>query len=283
MLLGAHTSVAGGLHRAIERSEAFNGTAVRIFSKNNNRWQERARTDEELAAWHEALDRSPIGAVAIHDSYLINLCSPDPATFARSYDAFVDEHRRAALLGVRLLNFHPGAAIDRDPADAAAIVAEQINRTHEETAGLDTISVIETTAGQGSTLGRSFQEIASIIERIHDSSRVGVCVDTCHVFAAGYDIGSEAGYNETFDAFGETIGLERLVLFHLNDSKGALGSHLDRHEQIGQGQIGEGAFRMVMNDERFREVPKVIETPKGPNFEHDVTNIALLRSFISSE
>jgi deoxyribonuclease IV len=156
-----------------------------------------------------------------------------------------------------------------------------MNRAHEETAGLGTISVIETTAGQGTTLGYRFEEIAEIIRQIDDKSRVAVCLDTCHVFAAGYDIASEQGYRDTFEEFDALIGLEKLVLFHLNDSKTAFGSRVDRHEHIGKGTIGEGAFRMLMADERFVDVPKVIETPKGgKDFEMDIENVALLRSFV---
>jgi deoxyribonuclease-4 len=281
MNLGAHASAAGGLHRAIERSAAFNGTALQIFSKNNNQWAAPPITDQQSQLWSEALAASPIRGVAIHDSYLINLCSPDPVTFARSFEAFIEEHRRAAQLGIALLNFHPGAARERDRESAIAIVAEQMNRAHEETAGLATISVIETTAGQGTTLGYRFEEIAAIIRQIDDKGRVAVCLDTCHVFAAGYDITSEQGYRETFEEFDAMIGLEKLVLFHLNDSKTAFGSRVDRHEHIGKGKIGEEAFRMLMADERFVDVPKVIETPKGgKDFEMDIENVALLRSFV---
>jgi deoxyribonuclease IV len=282
MKLGAHTSTAGGVHTAITRSEPFGGTAVQIFSKNNNRWQAPPLGEEQVRLWRDTLEASPIEAVAVHDSYLINLCSPDEGTFARSFDAFIDEHRRAAALGIRLMNFHPGAAVGQERERAVAIVAEQINKAHEATAELDTISVIECTAGQGSCLGHRFEEIAAIIRQIDETDRVGVCLDTCHLFAAGYDIGSERGYEETMEEFGAIIGFDRLLLFHLNDSKGGLGSRLDRHEHIGKGMIGETAFRMIMADERFLHVPRVIETPKGKNFEEDVTNVGLLRSFIPS-
>jgi deoxyribonuclease-4 len=280
MKLGAHTSVAGGLYRAIERSTAFDGTAVQIFSKNNNRWEAPPLTDDQIAQWKGALAGSPIEAVAIHDSYLINLCAVDDVTFARSLAAFADEHRRAAALGIPLLNFHPGAACGRDRDEAIALVGESINRVHEETAGLDTISVIETTAGQGTTLGHRFEEIAAMIDLVDDKRRVAVCVDTCHLFAAGYEIHTDAGYDRVFEEFAAVIGLERLVLFHLNDSKATFGSRVDRHEHIGKGQIGEHAFRRLMADERFADVPMVIETPKGKDFAEDVVNIALLRSFI---
>jgi deoxyribonuclease-4 len=272
--------MAGGLYKAITRSEPFGGTAVQIFSKNNNRWSAPPLSAEEIALWKQTLEISPISAVAIHDSYLINLCSPTVETFERSLEAFIDEHRRAAALGIRLLNFHPGAACGQERDRAVAIVAERMNRAHEETRGLDTISVIESTAGQGSCLGNSFEEIAAIIADIDETNRVGVCLDTCHLFAAGYDISTESGYLETMEEFDATIGFDRLLLLHLNDSKGALGSRLDRHEHIGKGQIGETAFRMIMADERLRGIPKVIETPKGKDFAEDIVNIALLRSFI---
>lgn len=282
MLLGAHTSVAGGLHQAILRSRTFDGTALQIFSKNNNRWTAPPLTDEQITAWDQALRDSPIGAVAVHDSYLINLCSPDEGTYARSFEAFIDEHRRSAALGIRLLNFHPGAACGRDRASAVSIVAEQMNRAHELTAELNTISVIETTAGQGTTLGHRFEEIGAIIREIDDRSRVAVCLDTCHVFAAGYDIRTERGYEETFAAFDEAIGLDRLMLFHVNDSKADFGSRVDRHEHIGRGRIGQSAFRMLMADPRLAHIPKVIETPKGKDLREDIENISLLRSFIPS-
>lgn len=282
MKLGAHTSVAGGLHRAVERSGAFKGTALQIFSKNNNQWEGKRLTNEIAEAWFQSLATSPIDrdAVAIHDSYLINLCATNEETFRKSYRAFLDEHRRAERLGVRLLNFHPGCAMDRDRESAIAIIAEQLNRVHEETEGFSTISVLETTAGQGTTIGYRFEELAAIIARIDDPNRIAVCLDTCHVFAAGYDISTERGYEETIGEFDALIGLDRLVLFHLNDSKRECGSRVDRHEHIGKGRIGETGFRMLMADERFVDVPKVIETPKGKEMLEDIENLELLRSFV---
>lgn len=282
MKLGAHTSVAGGLYKAVERSAIFGGTALQIFSKNNNQWSGKPLTDEIADAWFQSLADSPIApeAVAIHDSYLINLCATNEETFHKSYDAFLDEHYRAERLGVRLLNFHPGAAMERDRESAIGVIAEQINRAHEATEGFSTISVLETTAGQGTTIGYRFEELAEIICRIETKDRIAVCLDTCHVFAAGYDISTEKGYEETMSEFDTLIGLDRLVLFHLNDSKRECGSRVDRHEHIGKGQIGETAFRMIMADERFADVPKVIETPKGAEMIEDIENLDLLRSFI---
>ena len=286
MKLGAHTSVAGGVHLAIERSRTFGGTALQIFSKNNNRWHSAPFTEEQIALWKKNAGGFPLDAIAIHDSYLINLCSPDEGTFGRSFDAFIDEHRRAAALGIRMLNFHPGAACGREREEAIEIVAEQLNRVHEATAELDTISVIETTAGQGSTLGYRFEEIAGIIGRVDDQRRVAVCIDTCHVFAAGYDIRTEKGYEEMMAEFDALIGIDRVVLFHLNDSKTGFGSRVDRHEHIGKGMIGETPFRMLMADRRFAATPMVIETPKGKDgkdFREDMENLDLLRSFIPEE
>lgn len=282
MLLGAHTSVEGGLHKAIIRSRAFGGTALQIFSKNNNQWKAPPLTAEALQRWHELAPEIGLQNIAIHDSYLINLCSPNPVTFQRSLEAFIDEHRRAQELGVRILNFHPGAAMTHSREDAVEIVAERINMAHRETTGFDTISTIETTAGQGTTLGYQFQEIAAILVRIEDQSRVGVCIDTCHIFAAGYDIRTNTGYRSTMKEFDQIIGLDKLLLLHLNDSKTGLGSRVDRHEHIGKGKIGEAAFRMIMRDRRLRSVPKVIETPKGKEFREDVENIGLLRSFVKA-
>lgn len=282
MRLGAHTSVAGGLHLVFERLRTFDGTAVQIFSKNNNRWSAPPLTDEALESWESAVAGFDRDAIAIHDSYLINLCSPDADTLARSFEAFVDEHRRAAQLGIRLMNFHPGAAMSQPREDALKIVAEQMNRAHQETAGLNTISVIETTAGQGSTLGYRFEEVATILDLVEDRERAAVCIDTCHIHAAGYDMRTEEAYHATMDEFDQIVGLDRLVLLHINDSKNPLGSRVDRHEHIGKGQIGEAGFRALMNDPRMRTIPKVLETPKGKDMKEDLENITLLRSFVAS-
>ncbi len=280
MVLGAHTSTAGGLHNAITRSEVFQGTALQIFSKNNNQWSAPPLSQEALAAWHAAADGFPLDAIAIHDSYLINLCSTNEVTYERSLEAFIDEHRRAAQLGIRILNFHPGAAVGRDRGDALKIVSERINQAHEATSDLDTISTIETTAGQGTTLGYRFEEIETIIQGVADRRRIAVCIDTCHVFAAGYDIRTEEGYSDMMEEFDARIGLDLLVLMHLNDSKTELGSRVDRHEHIGKGKIGETPFRMIMNDARLDGVLKVLETPKGKEMLEDIENLTLLRSMV---
>ena len=283
--LGAHTSIAGGLHRAIERSEIFSGTALQIFSKNNNQWVGKELTDDMCRQWHDVACGCaiPLEDMAIHDSYLINLCSPDPISFQRSFDAFVDEHQRAERLGIRLLNFHPGAAMSRDRESAIALIVEQVNRAHEATAGSGTISVLEATAGQGTTIGYRFEELAAILRGVDDPDRVAVCIDTCHIFAAGYDISTEKGYEETLEELDAVVGLAHVRLFHLNDSKRECGSRVDRHEHIGKGHLGETPFRMLMADERFRSIPMVIETPKSADLHEDVENLDLLRSWIPVE
>ncbi|MBL0331488.1 MAG: deoxyribonuclease IV [Chlorobiota bacterium] len=276
--LGAHTSIAGGLHLAIENSRIFNGTALQIFSKNNNQWQGKVITHEMIDLWNEALSKSPIREIAIHDSYLINLCSPDDSTLEKSKEAFLDEHLRAEMLGIRLLNFHPGAAVTRSLAESISLVAENINIIHDKTKNQRTISVIELTAGQGTTLGSKFEEVAEIINLIEDKNRVGVCIDTCHIFAAGYDIRTKLSYEKTIEEFDKIIGLNNLKLIHLNDSKQGLGSRKDRHEHIGKGNIGIDGFKFIMQDNRLIDVPMVIETPKEKELLEDIDNIKLLRS-----
>lgn len=281
-LLGAHTSMAGGLHKAIERSEIFGGTALQIFSKNNNQWQGKPLTAEIINQWNTSLQSSPIQAVAIHDSYLINLCSPNEITLEKSLQAFIDEHERAELLGIKLLNFHPGAAVSRNKDEAIKLVAENINVAHDKTKNQSTISVIELTAGQGTTLGASFEEVAEMIYLIEDKNRVGVCIDTCHIFAAGYDIRTDAAYKLTMKNFDAVIGLDKLMLMHLNDSKQGLGSRKDRHEHIGKGHIGFDGFKFVMQDEKLQHIPMVLETPKGDECLEDIENMRVLRELETS-
>lgn len=235
-------------------------------------------TAEELRRWHDLAPEIGLENIAIHDSYLINLCSPDPLTYRRSLKAFIDEHRRAAALGIRILNFHPGAAMTRSRDEAVTIVAHQINKAHQATKDLKTISTIETTAGQGTTLGNRFEEVAAIVDLVEDQKRIGVCIDTCHIFAAGYDIRTHKGYLAVMREFDRLIGIDRLKLMHLNDSRADFESRVDRHAHIGKGKIGQEAFRSIMRDRRLRRVPMVIETPKGADLAEDIENIGLLRS-----
>ena len=281
VLLGAHMSIAGGIHTAVERGNRIGCTAIQMFVKNNNQWHGKPLSEIDVSTYKELLSKSTIGPVVVHDTYLINLCAKDRAILRKSRAALKDELDRCELLGVPYLNFHPGAHVGRGEKEGIKRIAESLDIIHDQTKGYRVMSVIETTAGQGTAIGYTFEQIQSIIEVVGDRERVAVCVDTCHVFAAGYDISTRSGYEKTFNEFDAIIGLDKLVAFHVNDSKRELGSRIDRHEHIGQGRIGLAGFGLLMNDERFRDIPKILETEKGPDMKEDVKNMNVLRSLIN--
>jgi len=260
MLLGAHTSIAGGTHAAPPRAKAIGATAMQIFTKQASRWAERVCDDVERKTFRAAVAETELTALNAHDSYLINLASPDNTLRARSIESFVGELRRCRSLGLGALVSHPGNFMD-DRASGIARNADAITEALTEVPGRVRV-LLETTAGSGTALGATFEELAEIIALIPGRlrRRVGVCIDTAHVFAAGYDIATK--YDDVMLRFDDTIGFERLGAMHLNDSKAPLGSRRDRHELIGEGAIGEMAFRRIMTDERLSSVPKLIETPK---------------------
>jgi deoxyribonuclease-4 len=258
--LGAHVSIAGGTSKAPPRAKAIGATAMQIFTKMASRWAERVCEDEECAAFGTELGETGVRQTCAHDSYLINLASPDPMLRQRSIDSFVNELQRCAALDLKYLVSHPGNFMD-ERASGLERNAEAIGIGLERAPG-KTVLLLEMTAGSGTVLGSSFEEMAKLIELIPATyrKRVGVCVDTAHIFAAGYDIVND--YDGVWARFDDVIGRRRLRLMHLNDSKVPLGSRKDRHELIGEGAIGEGAFRRIMNDPRLARVGKVIETPK---------------------
>jgi deoxyribonuclease-4 len=260
MLLGAHTSIAGGTHAAPPRAKAIGATAMQIFTKQANRWAERECDDVERSTFRDAVAETALTALNAHDSYLINLASPDPQLRARSLESFICELRRCESLGLHALVSHPGNFMD-DRASGIARNADAITQALTEVPGRVRV-LLETTAGSGTALGATFDELADIIGRVPTRlrRRVGVCIDSAHIFAAGYDIATK--YDDVMSRFGDTVGFDRLGAMHLNDSKAPLGSRKDRHELIGEGAIGEAAFRRIMTDERLASVPKVIETPK---------------------
>lgn len=276
-LLGAHMSIAGGHALAIDRATEFGMTACQIFTKNANQWNAKPIVPEAAEGFRARVVDSDVAFVVAHDSYLINLASPDDTLRERSTAAFGDELARCALLGVPWLVTHPGAHMGSGVDEGVRRVAESLNRLFDEQPDQGVIVLLETTAGQGSALGRSFEELAAILALVEDQTRVGVCFDTCHIFAAGYDIRDDAGYAATMQSFDETIGLQRLHVFHFNDSKKGLGSHVDRHAHIGEGEIGLDAFRAIVNDERFANHPGILETPKDAAGEDDRRNLAALR------
>jgi deoxyribonuclease-4 len=277
--LGAHVSTAGGCHTAPGRAHEIGAAVLQLFTKTPNQWREPAVDDALCASFSSACVERTIGTVISHDSYLINLASHDPALFEKSYASFVQELTRCRSLGVHFLVTHPGNATDGDRERGLLQNAEAIGRALEE-AGGSTVVLVETTAGAGKVLGCTFEELARIVDLIPEPlrSRVGVCFDTCHVFASGYDLRGD--YDGVMACFGDTIGFERLRAFHLNDSKHDLGTRKDRHEWIGDGFLTPEPFRRLMRDERFANVPKVLETPKlEDHTASDRENLRRLRDF----
>jgi deoxyribonuclease IV len=281
VLLGSHMSIAGGVHRAVERAASIGCTTMQMFVKNNNQWLGKALAVEDSTTYKKLLRESRIGPVVVHDTYLINLCATDNTILQKSRAALKDELDRCEVLDVEYLNFHPGSHMGAGETDGIQRIAESLNLIHELTAGYRVKSVLETTAGQGTAIGYRFEHLRAIMDRVEQQERMAVCVDTCHIFAAGYDIVTERGYEQTFRDFDSIIGLQRLVAFHVNDAQRELGSRIDRHEHIGKGTIGKAGFRLLMNDDRFRNIPKILETPKGAEMKEDIHNMKVLKSLMS--
>ena len=259
--VGAHVSASGGVQNAPLNAMQIGARAFALFTKNQRQWHAKPLTGETVAAFRENMDRAGIEPrhVLPHDSYLINLAHPEADGLKKSRSAFLDEIQRCEQLGLELLNFHPGATLRKiSETEGLRRVAESINRVLERSVGVT--AVIENTAGQGSTLGYRFEHLAEIIQGVEDRSRVGVCLDTCHTFVAGYDLRTAAACKETFDRFEEIVGFDYLRGMHLNDSKPDLGARVDRHHSLGQGKLGWEVFRYIMRDRRFDDIPMVLET-----------------------
>ncbi len=278
MNLGAHMSIAGGVHLALQRGKSIDCNAVQLFVKSSNQWRAKKLTTEEIDLFHEESESFTPGFIIAHTSYLINIASPDPGLLKKSTDSLLVELQRCAVLGIPYLVLHPGSHRGAGVDQGISTIASTINRLYEKTTGDGTSILLEITAGAGNTIGSTFEELAGIIDLIEDKSRAGICYDTCHGFTAGYDIRTKTKYNATFKALDETIGFEYLKAFHLNDSMKEFGSHKDRHTHIGQGEIGIDAFSYLMKDKRFIDRAMVLETPKGPDMKEDIENLALLRS-----
>ena len=282
-LLGAHMSIEGGLHKAFERISLIGGQSLQIFSKNQRQWRVPELSPSEIKKFIETWEQWGKGPVAVHDSYLINLANPDEIKANRAVAAFAEEIRRADQLTIPYLIMHPGNHVGSGPARGLQQLTANIDRAFAQADDAKSVMVLlETTAGQGTGLGASFEELAYVITHSEFNDRLGVCFDTCHAFAAGYDISSVAGYEQTFADFDKNVGLERLKFFHLNDSKKGLGSRVDHHEHIGKGEIGLEGFRLLMNDPRFAEHPMVLETPKEKDLKEDIENLKLLKSLIKT-
>ena len=260
--LGAHLSIAGGLPRAVDRAEASGCAALQIFTKSAGQWRARDLPSEEIALFRRRVRQTRIRPVVAHNSYLINLAAADPALRARSIESLRDELDRAEALGLDGLVMHPGSFTSGSESGGLRLIAEGLARIFDARPDARTRILLEHTAGQGTNLGHRFEHLAEIIERLNGSRRVGVCLDTCHLIASGYDIRSDQGYEDTFRQFGRIVGFSRLKVFHVNDSKKPCGSRVDRHEHIGKGCLGLAPFRRILNDPRFAKLPMLLETPK---------------------
>jgi deoxyribonuclease-4 len=283
ILLGAHMSIGGGVHTAIERGRSIQCTAIQMFVKNNMQWFARPLAREEIRAFLEHRQRGDLLSIFAHANYLINLATTNPQFYANSIRALSEELTRADQLELPFLVLHPGAHLGAGEEAGLEKIVESINQVFRRIPKVKTRIALETTAGQGSCLGHRFEHLAYIIDHVRAPERLRVCLDTAHIFAAGYDIGSEAGIKRTFREFDRLIGLDRLAAIHVNDSKTAHGSRVDRHQHIGQGQIGLDAFRFIMRDRRFKKIPKVLETPKGKELREDVINLRTLRRLVEKQ
>ena len=261
--VGAHISASGGVENAPLNAHGIGARAFAFFTKNQKQWVAPPLTKKSIDAFRqrcEELDFKP-HQILPHDSYLINLGSPDPEGLGRSRHSFTDEMKRCELLGLDRLNFHPGSHLGKISEEQCLdLIAESVNLALEKTAGV--IAVIENTAGQGTNMGYKFEHLRHIIDRVEDKSRVGVCIDTCHAYTSGYDLASEEGFKKVFDEFERIVGFRYLKGMHLNESKKAFGSRVDRHDSLHRGELGDDVFSLIMNDPRFDDMPLILETPE---------------------
>ena len=276
-LIGAHLSTRGGLPTVWERASKVNASAVALFAKNSNQWKGKELTPEicgEFAAQRH------VKPVLTHASYLINLATTNAVFYGKSLVAMTDELDRAERLGIAAVVLHPGAHMGAGVRSGLDQIARSFDQIHAQIPNHKVVTLLETAAGQGSCLGCSFEELGMIMKLVDDRSRIGVCVDTCHIFASGYDIRTRDEYERTMEQLEEHVGIENVGAFHLNDSKKPLASRVDRHQHIGKGEIGLDAFAFLLNDRRFARLPKVIETPKNPDDSWDIENLTTLRSLL---
>ena len=277
ILLGAHMSIAGGVNKAIERGAALSCTAIQLFTKNANQWKGKPFAKEEIERFAELRKKSNIFRILAHNAYLINLASSNNSLRTKSINALIDEMGRCKALSIPCIIIHPGAHLGAGEDEGIKNIINGLNIALTKTNGWPVDIALETTAGQGTNIGYRFEHLSRIIDGIKDNERVKVCLDTCHIFTAGYDISFAEGYVNVMKEFDRIIGFDRLVCFHVNDCKKGLGSRIDRHEHVGKGTLGALLFRLIMNDRRFENIPKIIETPKGEDMKNDRRNLGVLR------
>ncbi len=279
--LGAHMSIAGGLHKAVERAVAAGCGTLQVFTRSSNQWKGKQLSDKDAELFRRTFAASGLHEVISHDIYLINLAAPEGDTRSKSLAAFADEMASCAQLGISKIVMHPGSHTTDTPEKGLERVIAAFDQLFAQVPQYEGQVLLETTAGQGTNLGRTFEELQTIISGSRNPDRFGICFDTCHTFAAGYNTATPEGYADVMGQFDRVLGLERLQCFHFNDSKKGLGSRVDRHEHIGQGTLGLEPFRFILNDPRFATVPKILETPKGDDDRMDQVNLALLRSLVA--
>lgn len=279
-LLGAHMSTSGGLSTAFDRGALVGCATMQIFTKNQNRWQQKPTPPEEIGRWHQKQAETSIRPVVSHAAYLLNLGTGNQEIWDKSVDALADELTRAEELGLMGVVFHPGAHMGAGEDAGIARIVQGIDAAHRLTPGFKTLTLVEHTAGQGTALGYRFEQLQAMLQGIGAPERLGFCLDTCHLFVSGYDLRTEQAYADTMGQFDRLCGIERLKCFHFNDAKKPLGSRVDRHDHIGTGQIGLEAFGLILNDPRLVHVPKILETEKSDDMHEDVENLRVLRGLI---
>lgn len=280
MLFGAHESIAGGVFNAVERGRLATCDTIQMFNKSNNQWRAKKIDDKELKKYFETIESTGVSVAVSHTSYLVNIASPDETLREKSYLALKEEMERCDVLKIPHLVMHPGSHVGSGEEAGLERIADNISRIFDELRNNTVILLLETTAGQGSNLGYTFEQLAAIINRVEQPEKLGVCLDTCHIFAAGYPLIEPKDYQATMKNFDDILGLERLKIIHMNDSKRELGSKIDRHEHIGKGHIGLEGFRNIVNDPRLKNVPMIIETPKEDDLAEDIENLKVLRGLV---
>jgi deoxyribonuclease-4 len=281
LLLGAHTSIEGGAYKAIERAHSIGCTVVQIFTKSNRQWFAKPLTTNDIEQFKKAVSETQMCATVSHASYLINLASPKAETRTRSIDALKKELERCHTLEIDYLVLHPGSPVSQGAKQGIELIAKGLDSVLGNYTG-STMLLLETMAGQGSSLGGKFEEIAALRKQSKHKKKIGVCFDTCHAFAAGYDFRTKSSYTKMWHDFDKTIGIKHLKAMHINDSKKELDSHVDRHEDIGKGKIGKDAFAFLFNDPRFFDIPKILETPKE-TLQDDEGNIATIKQLLTEK
>jgi len=280
MIFGAHESIAGGVYKAIERGKEATCDTIQIFNKNNNSWKAAELKPDDVEKYFKLIDELGVTVATSHTSYLINIASPDKALYEKSINSLAEEMERCNVLKVPNLVLHPGSHVGTGEEGGIKRIGKAINKLFKKLKNNECTLLLESTAGQGSHLGYTFEQLAEMIDLVDNQDHIGVCMDTCHIFSAGYPLTDPKDYKKTMKSFNDTVGLDKLNIIHMNDSKKPFGEKKDRHEHIGKGEIGIEAFRNFVNDRRLEKVPMILETPKGDDLKDDIENLKILRGLV---